>query len=445
MHPDEGAPVEAGDEQWYRAAFRSTPTACTLLDTDLRVVDVNASFTVVTGREAAELVGKNLFEAFPNNPGAVGEDHAAAVRGSLQRARDTGVADVLTELRYDIPDGNGFETRYWNVTNVPVLDDDGRLVGLLNRVEDVTAILVERDARGLVQAQAADLQAQVAAAQADLLVRAAELQRVNERLRRASDHDRSVASALQEAMLTRLPEPDHLHLTARYLTAGTEQVGGDWYDAIILPGGATTVMIGDVVGHDIDAAGLMGQLRSMLRAFAWDYGEPPSQIVALLDRSMRDLRIDTLATLTVLSIEQDEADAAAGMRTLRWTNAGHPPPIMLEPDGTTAVLHGAANDPMLGVLPDVRRSDHTHPASPGSTLLLYTDGLIETRAHDLDHGLELLRASLERHARLPTDEMLDAVLAETVGDHPPDDVAVLAVRFHPEDRPRPAEAGPSHT
>ncbi|MHA3703440.1 PP2C family protein-serine/threonine phosphatase [Jatrophihabitans sp. YIM 134969] len=429
----------------YRAAFRSTPTAVTLLSVDLVVLDVNAAFTAATGRAAADLVGKNLFEAFPNNPDLVGEDHAAAVRASLTRVRDTGEPDELLGLRYDIPSPDGFVTRYWDITNVPVLDDDGVLVGLLNRVQDVTVARAEFEAHDVARTRAGELQVQVASAQADLLLRAAELQRLNERLRLSSDHDRSVAQALQSAMLTRLPEPDHLHLAARYLTAtGGEQVGGDWYDAVLTPGGATTVMIGDVVGHDIDAAGLMGQLRSMLRAFTWDYGDPPSRIVSLLDRSMRDLGVDTLATLVVLCIEQDAEDAAAGTRTLRWTNAGHPPPVLVGPDGDTTVLHGAVSEPLLGIRPDLRRSDHTHPAPPGSTLLLYTDGLIETRGEDLDHGLDLLRASLTRHHRLPTEDLLDAVLADTVGEHPDDDVAVLAVRFHPEDRPRPAEAGPAH-
>jgi PAS domain S-box-containing protein len=274
---------------------------------------------------------------------------------------------------------------------------------------------------------------------------AEQLRQANTRLRVAAEHDRTVARALQDAMLTRLPEPDHLHMVARYMTAtGTEQVGGDWYDAVIQPDGATALVIGDVVGHDIAAAAMMGQLRNMLRAFAWARGdEPPSQIVARLDRAIRDLRLDTLCTLALVRVEQRRTDQLHGLRTLRWTNAGHPPPILLEADGTTTVLERNA-ETLLGVAPDTARNDHTHHAPPGSTLLLYTDGLIEARGHDIDDGQHRLADVLRRHRHLDPDDLLDAVLSDMVGDQPDDDVAVLAVRFHPEDRPRPSEAGPRH-
>jgi serine phosphatase RsbU (regulator of sigma subunit) len=272
---------------------------------------------------------------------------------------------------------------------------------------------------------------------------AQQLLEANRRLRAIAAHDRTVALALQDAMLTRLPEPDHLHLVARYLTAtGTEQVGGDWYDALILPGGATTVVIGDVAGHDINAAAAMGQLRNMLRAFAWDHPEDrPSTIMSRLDRAAHELTPGTLATLVLLEVEQPPADRAIGMRELRWTNAGHPPPILLHADGT-AVMLDTAHDLLIGAAPDRPRHDHTHSAPPGSTLILYTDGLIETRTADIDAGQARLLDSLRAHHRLPTGELLDAVVVEMVGSQPDDDVAILAVRFHPEDEERPAEAGP---
>jgi PAS domain S-box-containing protein len=267
----------------------------------------------------------------------------------------------------------------------------------------------------------------------------------NQRLRVVAAHDRTVARALQDAMLTRLPEPDHLHIVARYLTAtGTERVGGDWYDAVVSSQGATTLMIGDVAGHDIAAAAVMGQLRNMLRAFVWDRADdPPSASVARLDRAMCDLRVETLATLAVVQIEQRAPDRAHGLRTLRWTNAGHPPPVLVHPDGTVVVLD-AAHDLLLGVAPGTTRHDHTSTVAPGSTLILHTDGLIETRTADLDAGQERLLDALRAHHSLPTDQLLDAVITDMVGPHPDDDVAVLAVRFHPEDQPRPADAGPGH-
>lgn len=445
MTPDHGSQAPALNDETYRCAFRSTPSACALLDVDLRLVDVNSAFVALTGRDPATLLGRELLEAFPNNPDAADTDPAASVRASLLRARDTKAADVLTELRYDLAAGDGFAVRYWNITNVPVLDADQTLLALLNRIEDVTDVVTARAARDRAEIESAQLQTQVAAAQADLMDRATELQRLNSRLRVSNEHDRDVAAALQSAMLPRLPEPDHLHLVGRYLTAsGTDQVGGDWYDAIVSTSGGTTLMIGDVVGHDINAAALMGQLRSMLRAFTWDYQEPPSRIVTLLDRSMRDLDIKTLATLTVVSIDQTAADADDGSRTLRWTNAGHPPPVLLLPDGHTERLDRSRRELLLGVTPDTERTDHTDHAPPGSTLLLYTDGLIETRRHDIDDRIDALSTSLSEHRALPTEELVDALITDMVGDHPDDDVALLAVRFLPQDQPRPAAAGPAH-
>ncbi|SDI91349.1 PAS domain S-box-containing protein [Frankineae bacterium MT45] len=266
----------------------------------------------------------------------------------------------------------------------------------------------------------------------------------NRRLLELARHEHGVARSLQDAMLTRLPEPDHLHLTARYLTASeVDQVGGDWYDAVILPSGRTVLMIGDVVGHDIGAAAVMGQLRNMLRALAWDRDEPPSQIVKRLDRAIRDLKVATLATMAMVQVEQDATDAALGMRTLRWSNAGHPPPILVHDDGRVVVLDGPP-DVLLGVDPTRPRNDHEAAAPPDSTLLLYTDGLTERRDRDLDTGQAQLVAALQRHHELELDEMLDATISDMVGAQPADDVAVLAVRFHDPARPRPAEAGPRH-
>ena len=254
---------------------------------------------------------------------------------------------------------------------------------------------------------------------------------------------RTAVEVLQQSLLTQLPEPDHLELRSRYVPAAAgESVGGDWYDAVVLPDGGTALVIGDVTGHDIAAAAHMGQLRGLLRAFAYDRVDPPAQIVSRLDRAVDGLHVDGLATLVLARIEQTEEDAEQGLRRLRWTNAGHPPPILLYPDGTTEVLE-TTPELLIGVYPDARRSDHTHVLHPGTTLLLYTDGLIEHRGRDLDEGITDLRRALTACADRTLEGVLDHVLAELVGDSPQDDCALLAVRAHPEDQPRPPEAGPN--
>ncbi|WP_298805273.1 GAF domain-containing SpoIIE family protein phosphatase [uncultured Pseudokineococcus sp.] len=255
---------------------------------------------------------------------------------------------------------------------------------------------------------------------------------------------RSTATLLQEAMLTELPQPDHLQLVARYVPAARDaEVGGDWYDALVTPDGATHVVIGDVVGHDMRAAAAMGQLRSLLRTMVWAQQESPSHVLSRVDEAMRGLHVSCLATCVLARVEQDPDDAAAGVRRLRWSSAGHLPPLLLGPDGTAHQLPGSG-DLLLGVRTGTPRHDHEAVLEPGSTLLLSTDGLVERRDRSLLDGVDALRRSLERHGGLPLDQLADALLDDLVGGHGEDDVALLALRAHPEDRPRPAEAGPGH-
>ncbi|MEZ0163335.1 PP2C family protein-serine/threonine phosphatase [Kineococcus sp. LSe6-4] len=248
---------------------------------------------------------------------------------------------------------------------------------------------------------------------------------------------RSSAETLQRSMLTRLPEPDSLEVRARYVPAASgERVGGDWYDAVVTPDGATTLVIGDVTGHDMAAAAGMGQVRGLLRAFAYDRDEAPAALVGRLDRAVTGLGVDTLATLVLARIEQTDADAEAGLRRLRWTNAGHPPPVLLLADGSTRVLDSTP-ELLIGLLERTGRSDHEAVVPPGSTLLLYTDGLIEHRGRSLTDGLEELERVLSAgHAdgAVTLEDLLDHLVRELVGDDPDDDCAVLAVRAHPQGR-----------
>lgn len=257
----------------------------------------------------------------------------------------------------------------------------------------------------------------------------ARLHEANRQLRRAGLHDRLVALALQEAMLTRLPESTDVQLAARYLTAAEQdQVGGDWYDAVALPNGTTALVIGDVIGHDIHAAATMGQLRNILRAQLLERNHPPSDVLSRLDRAIRDLRIDAVATLVLVNVEPPSPAEPTSVATLRWSNAGHPAPILIHTDGTATHLDDST-DLLLGVRPDSIRRDHAHPVPPGATLLLYTDGLVETRTASIDVGQSRLLDAVRTHHHREPGDLLDAVVTDMVGDQPGDDVAVLAVRF----------------
>jgi len=257
---------------------------------------------------------------------------------------------------------------------------------------------------------------------------------------------REMSEALQRSLLTTPVQPDHLQITARYVPATRGvQVGGDWYDAFRVADGSTQLAVGDVSGHDREAAAAMAQVRNVLRGLAHRMVAPPAAVLTALDEAMRDLAVGSLVTAILAKVEQTPDEAAAGLRTLRWSNAGHPAPLLISPDGDAELLVRGV-DLLLGVVPERPRHDHAVSLAPGSTVLLYTDGLVERRGSSLDEGTALLRTAATRLARagLTLDQLCDALLAELGGDFD-DDVALLAVRAHPEDRPRPPEAGPSVT
>ncbi|MER6672884.1 SpoIIE family protein phosphatase [Streptomyces sp. NPDC000983] len=238
---------------------------------------------------------------------------------------------------------------------------------------------------------------------------------------------RAVAEAMQRNLLTPLPQPGRLRLAARYQPAPAgSQVGGDWYDAFELKDGTLALVIGDVVGHDLTAAAGMAQLHGILRSLAWDHTGPPSAVVDRLDDAMAAVTTVPMATLVLAQVL---GHAHTGPWTLRWTSAGHPPPLLLPPGGPGQFLE-AGQGIVLGapVGPGVIRPNATRPLPPGSTLLLYTDGLVEVPGSDLDTGLDRLRRHVIELADAPLDTLCDQVLARM----PPgssDDVALLALRL----------------
>jgi PAS domain S-box-containing protein len=279
-----------------------------------------------------------------------------------------------------------------------------------------------------------------------LLALAAQCAQTLERIRAREAEDarhaavQGIAEALQRSLLTEPPEPDHLEIAVRYVPAATEaQVGGDWYDAFLLGDGRTALVIGDVTGHDRHAAAAMAQVRNVLRGVAHCRQDPPAAVLSALDRAMRDLEVDTLATTVLATVEQRPEDAERGVRLLRWSNAGHPPPLLISPDGEVTVLEREP-DLLLGLDPSAPRVDHVEELLPGATVLLYTDGLVERRGAVLDEGTAWLVAAVSGWADLPLEDLCDRLLAEVAGVMD-DDVALLALRTHPDDRPRPPEAG----
>jgi serine phosphatase RsbU (regulator of sigma subunit) len=220
------------------------------------------------------------------------------------------------------------------------------------------------------------------------------------------------------------------------------QVGGDWYDAFLQPSGATMLVIGDVVGHDTEAAAAMGQLRGMLRGIAYRDGVGPAAVLADLDAAIEGLATGTMATAAIARIEQTRGERAAGLTRIRWSNAGHPPPLLLHHDGRVEELAGRRAELMLGVDHRTMRTEREVTVRRGSTLLLYTDGLVEDRHLPLDEGMAKLRTALADLAAEPLETLCDGLLDRLRPQGLQDDVALVAVRLHPQDQPRPREAGP---
>ncbi|GIG34947.1 PP2C family protein-serine/threonine phosphatase [Cellulomonas pakistanensis] len=257
---------------------------------------------------------------------------------------------------------------------------------------------------------------------------------------------RDVALTFQQTLLTSPVEPDHVEVAVRYRPAAeAERVGGDWYDAFMQPDGATVVVIGDVVGHDIAAAAQMSQLRSMLRGIAVVTQASPARLLEHLDAAARTLQVTTMATVVVARIEQTEDERRRGLTRVRWASAGHPPPMARHPDGTVVALSSLGPGPLIGLVPDRARTDSEVVLDRGSTVLLYTDGLIERRDRSLRDGLLELQAALEKHGHLDLDELCDTLVEELPAGPGEDDIALVGVRLHRQDEPRPAAAGPNRT
>lgn len=243
---------------------------------------------------------------------------------------------------------------------------------------------------------------------------------------RSHGHLKHAAEELHRRLLPELPDIGPLQVQARYQPAHTTpQVGGDWYQAIPAPAGAWSLAVGDVMGHDTASALTMHRMSSMLFALALTHPHTPAGIVQHLDHALHRSGADITATLIVATLHPRKD----GSWRLRWTNAGHPPPLLLTPTGQAAFLAtDEAHGIMIGVDPTTPQPEHHHTLEPGSTLLLYTDGLIEDPHRPMTECLHTLAARTESLAGEPLDHLCDTLIAARP-DHPHrDDAALLALR-----------------
>jgi PAS domain S-box-containing protein len=234
--------------------------------------------------------------------------------------------------------------------------------------------------------------------------------------------EHAIAETLQRSLLPdALPAVPGLDLAVRYLPA-TEgaAVGGDWYDAFPVAGGRIGLVIGDVSGHNIASASIMGQVRSMLRAYAIDDPDP-GVVLERTNAAVARLLPDALATVVYAVLNPASGD-------LVYANAGHPPPIVGTVDGQPEYLDDAPGT-MLGCRPDGEFSVGRRRLRAGARLLGYTDGLIERRGRDIDDGLTALLETLRHCHRGSADETCATVEAALVGAARQDDVCLLTARL----------------
>ncbi|MFJ7905049.1 GAF domain-containing SpoIIE family protein phosphatase [Streptomyces sp. NPDC096198] len=248
----------------------------------------------------------------------------------------------------------------------------------------------------------------------------------------------SVARQLQQTMLTDLPTVPGLDLAALYRPAADhDMVGGDWYDAYPLATAAgedrrpLAVTVGDITGHNMHAAALMGQARSMLRQADHDHGgHTPADAVTAAEHAYQSLGTGISGTL----VHAHLTPRTHGAWLLEWTNAGHPAPLLASPGRATEQLtaHGRLIHPALE--PQADRPHHQRLLTPGSLLLLYTDGLIEHRGKSLDAAIADTCGLLAQAAAdtTPLPALLDHLADTLAGPAHEDDIVLLAVRIPPD-------------
>lgn len=382
----------------YSAVFQALPGTVALLTPELVFLDANEEFLHTSGRTREQVVGRYLFDVFPDNPSDTGATGMRNLAASLARVAASGERDAMALQRYDVESvrrPGEWEERYWSPVNAPVLGPDGDVALIIHKVEEVTELIRPRSRPQSDRAHVLE---------ADLYTRARELREVNERLRRAHAREREIALALQQAMLPAPGPVRHHRAAVRYQPAvGALNVCGDWYDLVDLPGtDRMGVAVGDVVGHGLAAACVMGQLRSALSAASLVAGGPAEALDAL------DLYADSVDGAENTTVVQTHIDWKT--HTIAYSSAGHPPPALLRRDGTVVFLD-QATDPPLGARPEpVPRAQTTAAFTEGDILVLYTDGLIECRREDIDIGLTRLVDALTRHPRTPPEPLADALL-----------------------------------
>ena len=367
-------------EERFRATFELAPIGVAHVGLDGTFIRVNETLAAITGHEREHL--ETLRFPDVTHPDDIDEDLAYVeqlLRGEINR--------YSMEKRYLRPDGSAV---WVNLTGTLVRDDAGEPTYFVAVVEDV----MERRA-------------------------------AREHLARIAETEHEVALRLQQALLPHeLASTDTLTVAGRYEPADARlQVGGDWYDSLLLPDGRVLLVVGDVVGHGLDAAAVMGRLRAGLAALT-SRESRPSALLTAFDDFARGPQGADFATVCCAVVDPTDG-------SVLHASAGHPPMLIVDADGATRWLDDATSPPLCHGT-GLPRTEGADRLAPGETIVLYSDGLIERRGRGIVEGLGLLEhhAIALRHHDVPS--VCDGLVASMQGTSPStDDVVVLVARFEP--------------
>jgi serine phosphatase RsbU (regulator of sigma subunit) len=244
---------------------------------------------------------------------------------------------------------------------------------------------------------------------------------------RLHQHTRTAAERLQRSLLPRIPHIPSMEIAARYAPSSTTaQVGGDWFDAFTLPDGDTALVIGDVSGHDLNAAVTMSQLRNMLRGIAVDCQDRPSEVLRRLDLATLTLYPHSTATCAYAVVKGGPHN---GPWEVHHSSAGHLPLLLTCPNGDTRYWESASGL-LIGVDSTLPRATARDLLPAHSTLLMFTDGLIERPGESLSDALDRLRRHTAALAQATLDVFCDELIL-SLGAGGTDDIALLALRPTP--------------
>ncbi|MFI2105052.1 SpoIIE family protein phosphatase [Isoptericola sp. NPDC019693] len=404
-----GGPSAApgGDALDYRDLFDAMTVPKIVLDRDLVVLDANRSYTELLGMPVDALVGRTLADALARVPG--GPPPVRRALDAIGRCLRTGLPEVVEPTRWDLPDPRTGETgpRYWMLLVLPVTrSGDSMVRAVVVRVEEVDADDVE-------------------GTDEDATPERMSWHSTVARMRATAAAEREAAVTLQSSVLTPPPDVPGLAVDVRYQPANRiTRVGGDWYDVVLRESGRAVLIVGDVAGHDIDAAAAMTHLKGVLRTVAVEDDAGPADVLDRAERAASALRLEAFAAVTVAVVDPPAPD---GSRRVTWARAGSLPPLVRRA-GLGAELLDERPGRLFGLLLPQRRKESSLVLEPGASLLLFTDGLVERRGELLTESLEHLRRDVEQVVDPRLTRLADCVLARSTPIRGADDVALVALQ-----------------